>query len=110
MQFIRRFHDSKQPTDDEIQIHSPSDHSIRNIAAFKALGINSGYIGWKSIRQVQPTVAEFLQHHDARVRRAMFGALPGKKEVINAKSLILLPRQLRISTSLVGSRCCSSNH
>ena len=28
---------------------------------------------------------EFLQHHDARVRRAMFGALPGKKEVINAE-------------------------
>ena len=88
MQFIRRFHDSKQPTDDEIRkyIHH-RDHSIRNIAAFKALGINSGYIGWKSAGgQVRTNlVMEFLQHHDARVRRAMFGALPGKKEVINAE-------------------------
>ncbi|MCH2060806.1 MAG: DUF6288 domain-containing protein [Verrucomicrobiales bacterium] len=86
MAFIRRFHAKEQPTDEQIRryVHH-QEHNIRNIAAFKALGINSGYIGWKSgggkVRM--NLVMEFLQHADARVRRAMFGAILGKTDVIN---------------------------
>jgi len=78
LHFLRRFHGSEQPTDDEIRkyIHH-QDFAIRNIAAFKAVGINYGYIGAKSPGgKVRPgLVLEFLKHHDARVRRVMFGAL-----------------------------------
>ena len=43
----------------------------------KAVGINYGYIGKKTGGgKVRPhLVMEFLKHHDARVRRVMFGAL-----------------------------------
>ncbi|MFP6900463.1 MAG: DUF6288 domain-containing protein, partial [Opitutales bacterium] len=88
MAFIRRFHGSEQPTDDEIRryVHH-QEHNIRNIAAFKALGINSGYIGWKSgggkVRM--NLVMEFLTHHDPRVRRVMFGALLSKSDLLNAE-------------------------
>jgi len=86
MAFLRRFHGATQPTDDEIRryVHH-QEHSIRHIAAYKALGINSGYIGWKSAggKVRMNLVMEFLQHKDARVRRAMFGALLGKPNVIN---------------------------
>jgi len=88
MAFLRRFHGATQPTDDEIRryVHH-QEHSIRHIAAYKALGINSGYIGWKSAggKVRMNLVMEFLQHKDARVRRAMFGALLGKPNVINAE-------------------------
>ena len=86
MAFLRRFHGATQPTDDEIRryVHH-QEHSIRHIAAYKALGINSGYIGWKSAggKVRMNLVMEFLRHKDARVRRAMFGALLGKPNVIN---------------------------
>ncbi len=53
------------------------DHNIRFVAANKALGINSGYIGWRSpggeIRN--DLVMEFLRSGDPRVRRAMFAAI-----------------------------------
>ena len=88
MAFIRRFHGREQPTDDEIRryIHH-QEYNIRNIAAFKALGINSGYIGWRAAGgEVRMNlVMEFLEHHDPRVRRAIFGALLHKPEVINSR-------------------------
>ena len=92
MQFIRWFHGEKQPTDDEIRyyIYHP-ENNIRTIAAFKAVGINSGYIGWrKPGGEVRPhLVSEFLMHTDPRVRRAMFAAIhttvtrEGKAELLN---------------------------
>ena len=53
------------------------DFAVRNIAAYKAVGINYGYIGKKTGGgKVRPhLVTEFLKHHDARVRRVMFGAV-----------------------------------
>ncbi len=98
MAFIRRFHGSQQPTDDEIRryIHH-QEHNIRNIAACKALGINSGYIGWKAgggkVRM--NLVMEFLRHHDPRVRRAMFGALLNKPDVITPEVFELAAQAVR---------------
>ena len=96
--FIRRFHGKEQPTDEEIRryVHH-QEHNIRNIAAFKALGINSGYIGWKAgggkVRM--HLVMEFLKHHDPRVRRAMFGAILGKTDVINPEIFGLAIKAVR---------------
>jgi hypothetical protein len=88
MAFIRRFHGSEQPSDDEIRryVHH-QEHNIRNIAACKALGINSGYIGWKAAggKVRMNLVMEFLTHHDPRVRRAMFGAILSKPDILNAE-------------------------
>lgn len=78
MPFLRRFHGTEQPSDDEIRrsLHH-QDYSIRFTAAMKALGVNSGYIGWtKPGGQVRPKlVTEFLQSNDPRVREAMLRAL-----------------------------------
>ena len=86
--FIRRFHGAEQPSDDEIRryIHH-QEHNIRNIAAFKALGINSGYIGWKAPggKMRKELVMEFLKHADPRVRRVMFGAILNKPDAITAE-------------------------
>ncbi len=88
MAFIRRFHGAEQPTDDEIRryVHH-QEHNIRNIAAYKALGINSGYIGWKAAggKVRMNLVTEFLKHHDPRVRRVMFGALLHKPDAITSE-------------------------
>ena len=96
--FIRRFHGTEQPTDGEIRryIHH-QEHNIRNIAAFKVLGINSGYIGWKSAggKVRMNLVMEFLQHKDARVRRVMFGALLGKPNLINPEIFGLALKALK---------------
>ena len=98
MAFIRRFHGSEQPADDEIRryVHH-QEHNIRNIAAFKALGINSGYIGWKAgggkVRM--DLVMEFLKHHDPRVRRVMFGALLNKPDVITSEVFELAAQAVR---------------
>jgi hypothetical protein len=53
------------------------DHNIRFVAANKVLGINSGYIGWRTAGgRVRTELAmEFLRSHDPRVRRAMFAAI-----------------------------------
>ena len=95
---LRRFHGPTQPADEEIRryVHH-QEHSIRLIAAYKALGINSGYIGWKSAGgQVRMNlVLEFLQHGDARVRRAMFSALLGKAEVINEEIFALAVKAVK---------------
>ena len=78
LHFLRRFQGKEQPGDDEIRkVLHHHDFNIRNLAAHKALGINLGYIGAKSGGgDVRPQlVMECVQHHDPRVRRAMFGAL-----------------------------------
>jgi hypothetical protein len=78
MHFIRRFHGPDQPSDDLVRqyIHH-QDHNIRFVAANKALGVNSGYIGWRKPggKVRKELVMEFLQHKDPRVRRAMFSAI-----------------------------------
>ena len=78
LHFLSRFHGPEQPGDEEIRkyVHH-QDFAIRNIAAYKAVGINYGYIGKKTGGgKVRPhLVTEFLKHHDARVRRVMFGAV-----------------------------------
>lgn len=73
-----RLHESGPIGDDLIRryIHH-QDHNIRFVAANKALGINSGYIGWREPGGKVRTdlVMEFLQHKDPRIRRAMFEAI-----------------------------------
>ncbi len=55
------------------------DVVIREIAAAKALGINLGYIGWKSPSgKLRPhLMMEFLTHPSPRVRRPMFSQISG---------------------------------
>lgn len=55
------------------------DVVIREIAAAKALGINLGYIGWKSPGgKLRPhLMMEFLTHPSPRVRRPMFSQISG---------------------------------
>ncbi|MCH8043397.1 MAG: hypothetical protein IID44_06720 [Planctomycetes bacterium] len=76
--FIVRLHGSGQVSDDLLRqyIHH-QDHAIRFVAANKALGINSGYIGWRKPGGVvrKELVMEFLRADDPRVRRAMFSAI-----------------------------------
>ena len=77
MPFIRRFHGPDQPGDAEIRKYiRHQDYNIRFIAGMKALGINSGYIGWRGAGgKVRPQlVMEFLQSGRPRVRAAMFAA------------------------------------
>ncbi|MDB4756323.1 DUF6288 domain-containing protein [Mariniblastus sp.] len=85
LHFIRRFHGADQPDDQEIRryIHH-QDNNIRFIAANKALGVNSGYIGWRAAGgKVRPKlVLEFLNHKDPRVRRAMFAAITKRSDVV----------------------------
>ncbi len=92
LHFIRRFHGTTQPTDDEIRkyMYHP-EFNIRNIAAFKVLGINSGYIGWKSPggKVRRHLMMEFLKHRDPRVRRAMLGALLQKTNELNPETFAL---------------------
>lgn len=85
MPFLRRFHGPQQPSDDEIRRYMyHSDHNIRFVAANKVLGVNSGYIGWRSAggKVREALMIEFLQHSDPRVRRAMFAAIVAKSQVI----------------------------
>jgi hypothetical protein len=88
LQFFRRFHGPDQPSDDDIRryIHH-QDHNIRFVAANKALGVDSGYIGWRApggeVREA--LVMEFLQHKDPRVRRAMFAAIVKRSDVLTAE-------------------------
>jgi len=73
-----RLHKSGEVSDDLLRRYiRHQDHNIRFVAANKALGINSGYIGWREpggeVREA--LVMEFLRHEDPRVRRAMFLAI-----------------------------------
>ena len=86
MAFLRRFHGEEQPTDETIRYYiQHQDHNIRFVAANKAIGINSGYIGWRSpggeVRN--DLVIELLRHKDARVRRAMWLAIQTRSDVMN---------------------------
>jgi hypothetical protein len=78
MQFLRYFHGAEQPSDDTIRqyIHH-QDHNIRIVAANKALGVNSGYLGWRAPggKMRMGLVMEFLGSKSPRVRRAMFAAI-----------------------------------
>jgi len=78
MHFLRRFHGPDQPGDDVLRkyIHH-QDHNIRFVAANKALGVNSGYIGWRKPggKVRKELVMEFLGSKSPRVRRAMFSAI-----------------------------------
>ncbi|MDG2222412.1 MAG: DUF6288 domain-containing protein [Rubripirellula sp.] len=73
-----RLHESGEVSDDLLRryIHH-QDHNLRFVAANKVLGINSGYIGWRSPGgKIRTTLMlEFLASNDARVRRAMFAAI-----------------------------------
>ena len=73
-----RLHDSGEVSDDVLRryIHH-QDHNIRFVAANKVLGINSGYIGWRSRGGHVRTelTMEFLRSGDPRVRRAMLSAV-----------------------------------
>lgn len=75
---LRRLHQSGNVTDDMIRryIHHP-DHNIRFVAANKALGVNSGYLGRRTPggKMRKELVKEFLQSNDPRIRRAMFSAI-----------------------------------
>ncbi len=85
LHFLRRFHGPDQPSDDQIrQTMRHPDFNIRNIAAFKVLGINSGYLGRKtSGGNVRPALMmEFLQHQDPRIRRAMLGAILQRTDLL----------------------------
>ncbi len=98
MQFLRRFHGADQPTDDVIRqyIHH-QDHNIRFVAANKALGVNSGYIGWRSPggKVRKELVMEFLRHKDPRVRRAMFSAIVKRSDVLNQQIFDLAVRAVK---------------
>ena len=86
MPFLRRFHGEKQPTDGELRRYMHhQDHNIRFVAANKVLGVNSGYIGWRSPggKVRSDLVLEFLQHNDPRVRRAMYSAIDKRSDVLN---------------------------
>jgi hypothetical protein len=78
LQFFRRFHAAEQPSDDVIRkyMHHQS-HNIRFVAANKALGVNSAYIGWRKPggKMRKELVMEFLGSKSPCVRRAMFMAI-----------------------------------
>ena len=78
--FLRSIHGQQTVSDDLIRgfIHH-QDTVIREIAAAKVLGINLGYIGWKTPGgEPRPALMmEFLQSPSPRVRRAMFSQVAG---------------------------------
>jgi len=85
MPLLYRLHSSGEANDDLIrQYIYHQDHNIRFVAANKALGINSGYIGWRSPggKVREELVMEFLGHKDPRVRRAMFSAIEKRSDVL----------------------------
>ena len=98
LQFFRRFHGPDQVSDDEIRRYiQHQDHNIRFVAANKAVGVNSGYIGWRAPGgKVRPDlVLEFLQHQDPRVRRAMFSAIVKRPDVLTPEIFELAAQAVR---------------
>ena len=75
---LRRLHKPGEISDELLRkyVHH-QDHNIRFVAANKVLGINSGYIGWRSNggKLRKELAMEFLKSPDPRVRRAMFHAI-----------------------------------
>ena len=99
-----RLHESGPVSDELIRRYlRHQDHNIRFVAASKALGINSGYIGWRSNggKVREHLVLEGLQHADPRVRRAMFAAVAEvlrrekKREVLTPKVFELAVQALK---------------
>ena len=75
---LHRLHDSGKVSDDLLRRYMHhQDHNIRFVTANKVLGVNSGYIGWRSQggQTRKDLVLEFLHSKDPRVRRAMFAAI-----------------------------------
>ncbi len=76
--FIVRFHGAEEVSDAMIRryIHH-QDHAIRFLVANKVVGVNSGYIGWRSDGgAIRPAlILEFLKSKDPRVRRAIMSAI-----------------------------------
>ena len=75
---LNRLHSSGKVSDELLRRYvNHQDHNIRFVAANKVLGINSGYIGWRSNggKPRKELMAEFLKSEDPRVRRAMFAAI-----------------------------------
>ena len=76
--FLVRLHKSGPVSDDMLRqyIHH-QDSNIRFVAANKVLGIDSGYIGWRSPGgEARPALMmEFLHDKSPCVRRAMFDAI-----------------------------------
>lgn len=103
MPILQRLHNSGRVDDQVIRnyIHH-QDHNIRFVAASLALGINSGYIGWRSPAGTPRTelVTEFLRHEDPRVRRAMFSALQ-ETLVRERRSELLTPEIFQLAVQAV---------
>ncbi|MFP6881607.1 MAG: DUF6288 domain-containing protein, partial [Roseibacillus sp.] len=98
MHFLRRFNGPEQPSDEEIRKYMHHhDFNIRNLAAHKALGISSGYLGRKSGGgKLRPElVMECVQHQDPRVRRAMFGALMARNDAVTPEIFELAVQAVR---------------
>jgi hypothetical protein len=98
MHFLRRFNGPEQPSDEEIRKYMHHhDFNIRNLAAHKALGISSGYLGRKSGGgKLRPElVMECVQHQDPRVRRAMFGALMARNDAVTPEIYQLAVQAVR---------------
>ena len=98
LHFLRRFHDSNEPDDEEIRKYMHHhDFNIRNIAAHKALGMASGYLGRRtgSGKVRNNLVMEFLQHGDPRVRQAIFGALLSRTDAVTPEIYELTIRAVR---------------
>ena len=96
--FLRQFHGGEQPSDDVIRKYMfHPDFCIRNIAAFKVLGVNCGYIGKKTAGgPIRPVLLmEFLKHEDPRVRRAMFGAVLERPEPLTPEIFELAVEAVR---------------
>ena len=98
LQFFRRFHGTKPISDDEIRRYiQHQDHNIRFVAANKAVGVNSGYIGWRAPggKVRHELVREFLRHPDPRVRRAMFSAIVKRSDVIDLEIFALAVKAIK---------------
>ena len=81
-----RLHNSGEVSDDTLRRYiRHSEHNIRFVASNKILGVNSGYIGWRSpggeVRK--ELMMESLRDHDPRVRSAMFQAIAKRPDVLD---------------------------
>ncbi len=75
---LMRLHDSGEISDDLLRRYiRHQDHNIRFVASNKILGINSGYIGWRTPGgEIRPKLMmECLRSNSPRIRRAMFSAI-----------------------------------
>jgi len=93
LHFLKWFHGSKQPTDDEIRRYAHHfDFNYRYIATNKALGVNSAYLGKRSGggKLRKHLMMEFFTHKDPRVRHAMISAMVKQPNVVDEKIFEML--------------------